>query len=269
MAALKSLRPAISALLRNPILVVVVGLFGLIQLPQFALQSTQPLMAGMISLGMSALMVLVMPFFMGGLIGMADEALGGRTGLGTLVSDGKSNYITLLLAYLAILAVNFVIGIGAFFVAIVGGVGVFVGDGQPGFAALGVLVIVGILFVLVYLLVAFVIQFYPQAIVLSDTGLVAGFKRSIGLVRRNLVSVIGYTLIVLVGSLIFGGVGGVASILLAPQPQGVPIPELSLPILAGVGIVYVVALAVLGGFYATYSVAFYRSIEDSFPAARS
>jgi len=269
MAALKSLQPAIGALIRNPIIVLLVGLFGLIQLPQFALQSTHPLVAGLISLGISAVMVLVIPFFLGGLIGMADEALDGRTDVGTLVTEGKSNYITLLLAYLAILAVNVVFGFVAFFVAIIGGIGVFVGEGQPGVAALGALAIVAILFVLVYLLVAFVVQFYPHAIVLSDSGLVGGFKRSIGLVRQNLLSVTGYTLIVLAGSLIFGGVGGVASILLAPQPPGFPIPDLSLLVLAGLAIVYVLALAVLGGFYATYSVAFYRSIEGTFPPAHS
>jgi hypothetical protein len=40
-----------------------------------------------------------------------------------------------------------------------------------------------------------------------------------------------------------------------------PLPDVSLPVLAVAAIVYVVALAILGAFYATYSVAFYRSID--------
>ena len=261
MPALNSLRPAVRALVRNPILIVIVGLFGLVQLPQLALQPTQPIMAAIVSLGITAVLVLVMPFFQGGLLGMADEALSGQTRLGTLVSEGKSNYVRLLLAYLAIFAVNLVFGFIAFIAVIIGGIGLYAGDSEPGLAALGALVIVGILFGLAYLLVTFFIQFYAHAIVLSDTELVEGFKRSVGLVRQNIVSVIGYTLLLLVGSLFFGGIGGIASILLSPQPMELPLPDLSVPVLAGAAVVYVLSIAVLGAFYATYSVAFYNSID--------
>lgn len=89
MAALNSLRPAVNGLVRNPILVVVVGLFGLVQLPQLALQPTQPILAAIISLGLTGVMIVVVPFFQGGLLGMADEVLVGRTRLGTLVSEGE------------------------------------------------------------------------------------------------------------------------------------------------------------------------------------
>lgn len=263
MTALNSLRPALGALGRNPILIVFIGLFGLIQLPQLVLQQANPLVAAVVSLGITVLMVLVVPFVQGGLIGMADEALGGRTGLGTFVSEGKANYLRLLGAYLGLLAVNFVFGIVVIVAAIFGGVGVFVGDGQTSLVTFGVIAIVVILVVLAYLIVAFLVQFYAHAIVLSDAGLVGGFKRSASLVRRNLVSVVGYSLILLVGSLVLGGIGGIASLLLSPQPTGLPVPDLSMPMLAGLGIAYVVAVAVLGGFYATYSVAFYRSIEEA------
>jgi hypothetical protein len=76
------------------------------------------------------------------------------------------------------------------------------------------------------------------------------------------VSTLGYTLLLLVGSLLFGGIGGIASLLLSPQATELPLPDVSLPVLAVAAIVYVVALAILGAFYATYSVAFYRSIEQ-------
>ena len=262
MAALNSLRPAIRALIENPILIVIVGLYGLVQLPQLALQPTQPIVAVIISLGITGVMLVVMPFFQGGLLGMADEALNGQTSLGTLVSEGKTNYVRLLLAYLALFAVNLVFGFVVFIAMILGGIGLFAGDSQPSLAALGAIAVVGILVVLAYLLVIFFIQFYAHAIVLTDTTLVDGFKRSVSLVRKNIASTFGYTLLLLVGSVLFGGIGSIASLLLSPQATELPLPDVSLPVLAVAAIVYVVALAILGAFYATYSVAFYRSIEQ-------
>jgi hypothetical protein len=261
MAVLNSLQPAVRALVRNPILIVVVGLFGLVQLPQLALQPTQPVVAAVVSLGITGVTIVVMPFFQGGLLGMADEALNGETRLGTLVSEGKTNYIRLLLAYLAIFAVNSIFGLIAFIAVIIGGVGLYAGDNEPGLAALGAVAVVGVLFVLAYLLVTFFIQFYAHAIVLSSTSLVAGFKRSVSLIRQNIVSTLGYTLILVVGALFFGGIGSIASLLLSPQATQLPLPDLSVPMLVVAAVVYVVALAILGAFYATYSVAFYRSIE--------
>ena len=264
MTALNSLPPAAKALIRNPILVAVFGLLGAAQLPQLFLQPSQPLVAAAVSLATTALFVLVVPFFQGGVLGMADEALAGRTDAGTFVSSGKANYVSLLLAYLAIFAINFGFGFAAVFAAIVGGVGLHAGGGEPGLAILGVVALVALLFVLAYLVFLFTVQFYAHAIVLSGSDLVSGFKRSVALVRRNVLSVLGYSLFLLVGSSVLGGVGSVASILLSPQPQpvGGALPEPSTPMLAGAAAAYVLALALLGAFYATYSVAFYRSIED-------
>lgn len=261
MAALKALPPAVRAVIRNPILVVLVGLFGLVQLPQLALQPTQPILAAMVSLAMTGLVILVMPFVQGGLLGMADEALAGTTTLGTLVSVGKANYVTLFLAYLALFAVNVVLGFVAMFGVLVGGLGLFAGDGQPGFAALAIVAVFGVVFALAYLVVAFFVQFYAHAIVLSDSGLVAGFTRSMGLVRSHLLSALGYSIIVLTGSLVFGGIAGIGSTLLSPQATGLPVPQLSTTVFLGAAIGYVVAIAIFGAFYATYSVAFYRAIE--------
>lgn len=263
MAALKPLPPAIRALRRNPILVVLVALFGLFQLPQIAYQPTQPVIAAVIGLGMTGVMVLFLPFFQGGLLAMADEGLGGQTGLGTLIEEGKANYVSLLLAYIAILAVNVVFGIIASIAVIIGGIGVIAGSGQPGFAAIGVLAIVAILFGLAYLVFVFLIQFYAHAIVLSDTDLVTAFKRSFELVRNNILSVLGYSAIVFVGSILFGGIAGVASMLLSPQPTGIPVPDFSVPVLVAAAIVYVLIISILGAFYATYSVAFYREIDTT------
>ncbi|MFW5919950.1 MAG: hypothetical protein ACOCSF_07145, partial [Halanaeroarchaeum sp.] len=98
--------------------------------------------------------------------------------------------------------------------------------------------------------------------VLNNAGLIGGFERSVGLVRGHLSSAIGYTIVVATGSLVFGGLAGVGSILLSPRPTGLPVPELSPLVLAGAAFVSVLAMAILGAFYATYSVAFYRAIES-------
>ncbi|SEH61809.1 hypothetical protein SAMN05192561_11344 [Halopenitus malekzadehii] len=265
MAALRSLRPAVGALTRNPILIVLVGLYGLVQLPQFALQQSQPLVAAAVSLGLTGLLILFVPFFQGGIISMADEALAGRTGLDAFIAAGKANYVSLLVAYLAVFAINLVFGFVAFVAGFVlvlfGGAGIASGSPELGLATLAIVAIVGLLFVLVYLIVNFAIQFYAHAIVLDDADIIAGFKRSVGLVRRNLLGVLGYTAVLIAGSLVIGGVSSVASLLLSPGPSALPLPEASLPLLVVAAVVYVGTIAVGGAFYAAYSVAFYRSIS--------
>ena len=265
MAALKSLPPAVGALLRNPVLIVLVGLYGLIQLPQLLLQPSQPILAAVVSLGASGVLLLAMPFIQGGLLGMADEALSGRTNLGTFIAEGKRNYVRLLLGYLAIFAINLILGFVAFFAIIIGGIGfgLAAGNGQPNLAVLAVVAVVGLLALFAYLLFAFFIQFYGHAVVLSGSELVAGFKQSVALVRQNLLSTFGYSLILLVGGVVIGGISGLASFVFTPQPADLPfsLPEFSTALVAVAAIVYVVGIALLGGFYATYSVSFYRSIE--------
>ncbi len=194
---------------------------------------------------------------------MADEALSGRTKLGTFIAEGKRNYVTLLLGYLAIFAINLVLGFVAFFAIIIGGIGFAAGNGQPNLAVLAVVTVVGLLALFAYLLFAFFIQFYGHAVVLSGSELVAGFKQSVTLVRQNLLSTFGYSLILLVGGVVIGSISGLASFVFTPQPADLPfsLPEFSPVLVAVAVIVYVVGIAVLGGFYATYSVSFYRSIE--------
>jgi len=176
MAVLNALRRTPSALRRNPVLLVPILALSLIQVPQLALQAVDPLLSSIVSLGMSLVFLVVMPFFHGGLIAMADEALDGRTALQTFVDDGKANYVSLLVAYLALMAVNFALRMVAFFVALFGGIFVLGGGGLES-ASLAVLAAIGIvvaIVVLLYLLVLFFLQFYGQAIVLEDMGAVDG-----------------------------------------------------------------------------------------------
>ncbi|MUW15631.1 hypothetical protein GJ633_14080 [Halorubrum sp. CBA1125] len=284
MGALQSLRPAVGGIVRNPVLVLVAALFGVAQIPNLLVQPTAPMLATAISLVTTGVLVFVLPFFQGGVIGMADEAIGGKTGLDTLVREGKANYISLLLGYFALLALNLIFGFLAFFggfIVLIGGAfgqgGVAEGGsagagsgsasaGMGGFGfdptTLAIVAVVAIVLLLAYLLVTFLIQFYAHAVVLDDAELVDGFRRSVGLVRRNLLSTLGYTVLLTVGGAVLGLLAAGASI--ASGAGTVPIeslPEPSLPLMAAGTVVYLVLTGVLGAFYATYSVAFYRSIS--------
>lgn len=282
MAALQALRPAASGVARNPILIVVTALYGLTQLPNLLVPPTQPLLAGAISLATVGLLLLVLPFFQGGLLGMASEAINGKTSLSTLVAEGKANYVSLLLAYFVLLAIQLVFGFIAFFgifAAVLGtSLGAASGAGGSGGAApgaaaipgdlttLALVAVLGIGIALAYLLVTFAVQFYAHAIVLDDLELVAGFRRSAGVVRANVLSVLGYSLVLLVGGLLAGLLGAVASFAVAPQPAGSPIAgvlpfEPSIAVVAIGAIGYVLLTGVFGAFYATYSVAFYESVR--------
>jgi len=261
---LSSLRRTPNTLRENPVLFVPVLIVMVFQLPQLALQSIDPILSSIVSLGLSLVFIVVLPFFQGGLIGMADEALDGRTTLRTFVEDGKSNYISILVAYLALMAINFVLGMIAFVGAIFGGAVHFQSGGlqSANTALLAVIAVIVAVVLLVYLFLIFFAQFYGQAIVLEDLGVVDGFKRSISVVRHHLVSTLGYSLL----GVIIGGLAGVVfaavSIILSPQSTTMfAFPDPSLPIVVGVGLIVVAGGILFGGFFAVYSVWFYRAIR--------
>jgi len=299
MAALQSLRPAVGGIVRNPILVVVAAVFAVAQLPNLLVPPSMPVLSLAVSIGLFGVFVLGLPFAQGGFLGMADEAVAGRTRLETFLSVGKEHYVSLLLGYLVLLALNFAFGFLAFFGAmavVLGGAYTAAGSAGAGNAMatgtsagaggaatgagglgadptiLAAAALVGLGLLLVYFLVTFFIQFYAHAVVLDGTDLVAGFRRSAGLVRRNLLSVFGYTVILFVGGTVFGGVAALSSAVAAValgggmadgSPAAELLPALS-PAVAVVGlVVYLVVVGIVGAFYGTYSVAFYRSISGS------
>ena len=261
MAAIRSLQPAIGSLVRNPSIIVVAAVVALLQLPQLLVPTTSPLLSSVVSLVMSGLLLLLLPFYQGGIIGMADDARTGTTSVGTLIQAGKSNYVSLLLSYVVVIAIAIAFGIIVAIGAVVGGVGVVAGGGQPSPAILAVVGLIGLLVVVGYLTAMVFIQFYGHEIVLNDAAVAEGFKGSVALVRQNLLSTIGYSLLMFLGGGLIGAISAVTSFLVAPQePFGSAVPELSLPVVIGAGVVSILATALLGAFYATYSVTFYRDI---------
>lgn len=261
MGALKALQRSPGALARNPVLVIPVLIIGLFQLPQLLLQATNPLLASLVSLGISLVFILVMPFFQGGIIGMADEALDGRTRLTSFVADGKANYVQVLIAYILLLVIGFVLFIIFFIISFVLSILVLPHMEFSGFA-LGVM---GLVFVISYvpmLLLVFFVQFYGQAIVIDNESSMDGIRTSVSLVRANLLSTVGY-------SIIGGGFGGGLGLVLAglsmvASPQSAQIfdlPEISFSVLATAIVVVIVLASIVGSGLAIFSVAFYREIN--------
>lgn len=261
MGALNALQRSPGALIRNPVLVIPVLVIGLLQLPQLLLQTTDPLLASLVSLGISLVFILVMPFFQGGIIGMADEALRGRTRLGSFLAAGRANYLQILVAYLLVLVINFLIGGVLFVVGVTGALLFYTSTEVPGAGFL----VGGLFFVLllvVFLLLTFFLQFYGQAIVLDNRSAVDGIKRSYRVVRRNLPSTIGYTII----ATVFGGglglvLAGLSMVASPRSAQVFDVPEISFPVLAAAILVVIVIASVVGSFLAIFSVAFYRDIS--------
>jgi hypothetical protein len=257
MAVLKALRQTPSTLQRNPILFVPVLVILLFQIPQLVLRAVNPLVASIVSMVLSLVFIFVMPFFQAGIVGMADEALD------SFLREGKSNYVSVLAASLVLVAVNFVLGFVAFFVAIFGGFAIL-SDTGVGIGIVGLVIIglIGALVVLAYLLFVFFVQFYSQAIVVDDLGAVDGLKHSISVVRHHLVSTLGYSVLVGILGGIAGGVFGIASLLSSPQStSALALPEVSLAGVVGVTLLVIAFGTLFGGFFGVYSVAFYRTIN--------
>jgi hypothetical protein len=267
MGAISAGRQTVAAVIRNPILIVAAAVFGLIQLPQLLAQTADSA-AIVIASGLLSLLFLVLyPFLFGGIIGMGNEAVEGKTSLGTFVSAGKANYVSLLGAFFIMLGLGVVYVIGLFIVGAVGGIAAVStgGDALGGVAFLGVLGVV-LVAVLLYFVLFFFIQFFGQAIVLDGVGAVDGFRRSIGAVRGHKLSTLGYTLVLALIGGVFGVFGAVFGLLGTPQTAG-GIPTPSLGIVAVAAVLFVVLTGIVGAFSMTYGVAFYRDIRPTEPSA--
>ena len=119
------------------------------------------------------------------------------TGLGTFVEIGKSKYVSLLAANLVQVAIAIVFGIVSFIVLFafifVFGVGFAAASPEAGLAAFGLTFVAGVgALLLVFLLVQFFLQFYAPAIVVDNVGFVGGYRRSVGVVKRNIVQTLGF-----------------------------------------------------------------------------
>lgn len=265
MAVFSALRWALGALLRNPVVFLATGIIGALQVPQLAAQAIDPAIATATSMVFSLGFVVVMPYIQGGLIAMADEALDGQTSLRTFTRAGRANYVQLLIGYALLLGVNLVLVLLIGVVGLVGGIALFVLVPNPeavGMLALAVVVVLLLVLVLAYLVVVFVVQFYGQAIVIDDDEAIEGLRRSIRVVRSNLVATTGYSVVAGIVGGLFGVAIGIASILLSAGTGTTPdLVQLSLAAKAAILVGVVASSMLVGALLLTYSVGFYRTVR--------
>lgn len=204
MVTIRSLTESFGVLKRNLVVFVAGLVYAVVLLPQTALSLMEiPLLPQ----ALQALTFFITPFVLAGLLGMAYEGRVRATGMGTFVKIGKSKYLSLLGANLIQVALTIIFGIVSFFVLLglffVFGIGVAAGSPRSGLAALGVTSVVAVAgLVLVYLLVQFFLQFYAPAIVVDNVGAMGGYSRSVGLVKRNIVQTLGFSIVNLLLSLL-------------------------------------------------------------------
>ena len=265
MAVLTALRKVPGAIGRNPILVVLFGSLGLLQAPQMLAQTINPIVAILVSLLFWVVYIFVTPFIHAGGIAVADEALEGRTRIGTFIEGGKRNYRSMLGAYLLLLAVTIPLGIIAFVGFLVAGISVgLAGGGAGGLVAIvGWLLLVGLAFFVIMLFT----QFYGQAIVLNDAKAVAGLKQSVSFVRANFASTLGYSVLTGILGGVLGGLLGFSLTVFQTTPQaglemGTAMPQLPLVNALGLIVVSMVFAATMGTLLGVFSVSFYNELRD-------
>jgi len=204
MGVVQSFTEAFGVLKRNPVVFVVGAFYAVILLPQTALSMMSiPLVPQLLQ----AVTFFVTPFVLAGLLGMVYEGRVRSTGMGTFVKIGKSKYLSLLAANLVQVAITIVFAIVSVIVLIglvfVLGIGFAAASPESGLAAFGItfaLAIGGLM--IVFLLIQFFLQFFAPAIVVDNIGVVGGYRRSVGLVKRNIVQTLGFGLVNLLLSLL-------------------------------------------------------------------
>jgi hypothetical protein len=277
MVVISSLQAALDGLRRNPILFAIAAAYGVLQLPQLVAQGVHPLFASIVSIGMIPIMVFVVPFFLAGMVAMANEAIDGTTSLETFVSAGKHHYVSVFVAYLLLMGINLVLGMGFVLALVFGGWMLLLGGGEVGLAVAAILAITVLVLLCLYLGVAFVLQFFAHTIVIDGHGAIDGLQRSVSIVRTNLRDVFGYSLLVGAVGLVVGIFAGVLSMIatfsarLRSTPDsgvaiapGVPADLLQTDVVGMVvaGLLYVFVTALFGGAFAAYSTSFYRAIRS-------
>ena len=191
MSAVQSLRTAVDALSRSPVLFLGGLVYALVVLPQRALQlASVPLAPAALQL----LTFFLTPFVVAGVVGMAREALDGDASFGAFTATGKGRYVDLLLATLVEFGIQLAFGIAFLVLALVTVVAAGGSVGPVGLAGAAL----GVLLALAYLVVLFLIQFYPIVVVVDDAGPVDAVTGSVEFVRGNVASTLGYSVVTVV-----------------------------------------------------------------------
>jgi hypothetical protein len=237
--------------------------------------------AGILGTGLGVLTFFVTPLIVAGAVGMAREAVAdGATSVDTFLRVARERYVSLLLAFLVRVGITVALGILAAIVFLLGTVVFFFVVGLGGAAAapgadpgalFGAVGVVGVVLVVVVVLVAallfygplFFIQLFYVAVAADGAGAIDGFRRSIRVVRENLLSTLGFWAVrTTVGLLSGAPVAVFAGLRLRQRVQSPGVTPAGEPLFSTVEVVGI-TLAVLAvqvvvvPFQHTYATAFY------------
>lgn len=272
MGAISALSDTASALGRNPVLFASAAVLGV---AGAAVQATG-LAGGPVpysGLWLLAGFAVVEPLLAGGLLGMADEAVSGRTSPDAFWTHAVENYVDLLVARLVVatavaavagVAVAAALALGVSLVPDPGG-GQSMHDPLAGLVPLltGTVVVVAVLgppVVLAHVLG----QFYPAGVVVADAGALGSFRYSARLVVEHPLAALGYTLVAFVAGV---ALLGATQVVAGPLVAGAAVRPMVAPTAVGSPAAVVAFAVVVGGARAvrigllrTYYVAFVRSV---------
>lgn len=264
MGAIESARRAVDTLGRNPVIFAGAAFIALLSLPTYALQTTE---LAVFATAYAGVAFFVSPFLTGGVLGMADEGLEGRTGFSTFVSSGRSHYVSLLLvAILVTIVIAIVAAIGALVIVgiAIAALGISPGGLDVGTGSLAVLGVLVLGYVLVLVVLALVFQFANPAVVVDDVGPIDALTQSYRTVRGNLLGAIGVGVFAfLLGGVLAGIPVTAASLAVQPGPADIPIPlteRAAYAIMFGWG---TVSTILFNAFNNTMFVAFYEAYAPS------
>ncbi|MFC4246649.1 hypothetical protein ACFOZ7_06515 [Natribaculum luteum] len=193
MVTVSAFKDGFTALRSNPILLVAGFLFGVGSQLQYVDRLIE---SPLLSAGVLLAWLVVFPFVLGGFIGTAQAAIEGTgASLTQFFTAARTHYLPLLLG--TVLFVLIVLGVAMG----LGSIGFVLGVGSISLAAINEMAAfaAGVGSILVWLLsiliVIMFVQFYDTAIVIENESVTGSFRRSIALVRSNLKSVVGFSLV--------------------------------------------------------------------------
>ena len=183
------LQKSIQKLSNSPILLLAGLAIGILSLPGLAVYGKLDIVIQNLASGFMLVVVplLLMPFFLGGALGYALELRrNGKASLKTFIDSGIKNYRGLFLAGI----IAFVIYYIMMFILLIG-MGLFIES-----PFVGVLMLVASIVLSFLCLMA--IEFYDIVIVAEGAGVFQAFSKSVDFVRRNLLAIILFFVIILV-----------------------------------------------------------------------
>ncbi|NLV10462.1 hypothetical protein GOC74_11035 [Halomicrobium mukohataei] len=191
-----ALATGIDTLRRQPQIVAILFAFSLLSTGLSAAQFVNPLLA----YPATGVVYLLLPFLVGGLVAYVAASMTETPSFGQFFAAGRDHYVGLLLGGLLLGVVTLVLYVLVaivFFVAVVLVFGFALNTGL-GTATLLVVALLSLVGFLVVLVPWFLSQFFPAAMVLDGDGVADSFRRSLSLVRSNVLSVLGFDLLAFV-----------------------------------------------------------------------